>query len=157
MMESDDQVDLCGFIRKGGVHFNIKGSRTEEIYRNMVAQTELPEGISRDTFLTELCQREELMSTAVGNGIALPHPRSPILKDPGEQRIVVYYLDKPAMLNPPDSRPIYVLFMLLTANTQTHLKILSQLAFLFQKPDFRAILEKKPAMEELLAAVRKFQ
>ena len=95
------------------------------------------------------------MSTAVGNGIALPHPRYPLLKKLDEQRIIVCFLDNPLIMNAPDAKPVYVMLILLTSSSQVHLKVLSQLAFLFQKKEFRSILEKKPSEPELITAVKK--
>lgn len=115
----------------------------------------MPSEVTADQLYQELCQREELMSTAVGNGIAIPHPRYPLLTKEDEQRLIVCFLDKPLMMNPPDMRPVYVFFILLTSDTKTHLEILSQLAFLFQKPEFRLTLEKKPTEADLISAIKK--
>ena len=144
---------IKSLIKKGGVYFNIKGDKPELIFKSILDTAEIPAGLSKDKLYQELCQREELMTTAVGNGIAIPHPRYPLFNDENEQRLIVCFLDKPVMMNPPDMKPIYVYFMLLTSNTKTHLMVLSQLAFLFQKPAFRQILEKKPTENELLEAI----
>lgn len=148
-----DVNELCTFIKRGGIFINVKGDKPEDIYRNVVKEISLPSGLEADKLLTELCQREELISTAVGNGIAIPHPRFPLLKKDKEQRIYICFLDKPIMMNPPDAKPVYVMFILLTSSTTSHLKLLSQLAFLFMKPDFREILERKPSLEELISAI----
>jgi mannitol/fructose-specific phosphotransferase system IIA component (Ntr-type) len=58
-------------------------------------------------------------------------------------------------MNAPDAKPVYVMLILLTSSSQVHLKVLSQLAFLFQKKEFRSILEKKPGEPELITAVKK--
>jgi PTS system nitrogen regulatory IIA component len=95
------------------------------------------------------------MSTAVGNGISLPHSRYPILKNSDDQRIIVCYLKKDLQMNAPDGRLVSTMFILLTSSPQFHLKVLSQLAFLFQNKDFRTTLENKPNQAELLEAVKK--
>lgn len=152
-MEID--VNLSELIHRGGVYFNVKGKTPQEIYATISKAVQLPLDLSGETLNQELCQREELMSTAVGNGIALPHPRYPLLKKIDEQRIIVCFLDNPLIMNAPDAKPVYVMFILLTSSSQVHLKVLSQLAFLFQKKDFRSMLEKKPSEPELITAVKK--
>lgn len=154
MSEPTELVPIETLIKNGGVFFNVKGERPELVFKNILEKLSLPEDIDSTKLYNELCQREELMSTAVGNGIAIPHPRYPLLNNPEDQRLIVCFLEKPVMMNPPDMRPVYVFFILLTSNTKTHLKILSQLAFLFQKPEFRRLLEQKPTEETLIDAIK---
>ena len=151
----DVDVNLSELIHRGGVYFNVKGKTPQEIYSTISKAAHLPAELPSETLFAELCQREELMSTAVGNGIALPHPRYPLLKKMDEQRIIVCFLDNPLIMNAPDAKPVYVMLILLTSSSQVHLKVLSQLAFLFQKKEFRSILEKKPSEPELITAVKK--
>lgn len=155
MSEKEAVTTIEKLLKKGGIFFNVKGERTETVFKNVLEKMTLPESLSSEKLYNELCQREELMSTAVGNGIAIPHPRYPLLTADEDERLVVCFLEKPVMMNPPDMRAVYVFFILLTASTKTHLKILSQLAFLFQKPEFRQILEKKPTEAELIDAIHK--
>lgn len=155
-MSNERQSNLLeSFLKRGGIYFNVKGDRPEIVFKNILEKAELPSEVTADQLYQELCQREELMSTAVGNGIAIPHPRYPLLTKEDEQRLIVCFLDKPLMMNPPDMRPVYVFFILLTSDTKTHLEILSQLAFLFQKPEFRLTLEKKPTEADLISAIKK--
>ncbi|NLK46103.1 MAG: PTS sugar transporter subunit IIA [Treponema sp.] len=154
MGETIELLSIEELIKNGGIFFNVKGDRPETVFKNILEKLSLPESVDKTNLYRELCQREELMSTAVGNGIAIPHPRYPLLTDTKDQRLVVCFLDKPVMMNPPDMRPVYVFFILLTSNTKTHLKILSQLAFLFQKPEFRHFLEQKPTEEALIKAIK---
>lgn len=147
-------INLGSLIHNGGVYFNVKGDKPADVYKLLAENLKLPDGLTRDVLYNELCQREELMSTAVGNGIAIPHPRYPLLKKPEDERLVVCYLDKSLAMNAPDTRPVYVMFLLLSASSQSHLKVLSQLAFLFQKHEFRSVLEKKPVEVELLTLIK---
>lgn len=151
----DFDMNIAELIHRGGVFFNVPGSTPEEVYKYVSHNIELPEGVDPDVMYSELCQRETLMTTAVGNGVALPHPRYPLLKNFDDQKIVVCYLDEPLQMSSPDSKPIYVMMMLLTSTTQIHLKVLSQLAFLFQQADFRNEMLKKPGEADLIALINK--
>ena len=64
--------DLTSLISKGGV-FTVEGSSTTEIYEKVCNLIKFPESITSDAVFNALCAREKIMSTAVGNGIALPH------------------------------------------------------------------------------------
>ena len=147
-------MDLTSLISKGGV-FTVEGSSTTEIYEKVCNLIKFPESITSDAVFNALCAREKIMSTAVGNGIALPHSRYPILKNSDDQRIIVCYLKETLQMNAPDGRLVGVMFILLTSSPQFHLKVLSQLAFLFQNKDFRNTLDKKPNEAELIEAIKK--
>ena len=85
----NDEINIIDLIQKGTVLLNVEGSSPKEVYKNVVDKIEYPKGLTPENLYTELCQREDLMSTAVGNGIALPHSRYPILKNSDDQRIIV--------------------------------------------------------------------
>jgi nitrogen PTS system EIIA component len=151
-MERD--VDIADLIHKGGVYQDIEGNTPEEVYKKICTMIPLPENIAPDVVLTALCAREKVLSTAVGNGIALPHARSPIMKSEDNQRICVVYLKTPLDMNAPDGRKVYVMFVLLTYNSQTHLKIIANLVTLFRRAQFRKLLESHANEAELLNAIR---
>mgnify|MGYP002520675220 FL=1 len=150
----ENEVDIAGLIHKGGILKDIDGNTPEEIYQKVCTMIDLPDGMTAEHVYNALCAREEVLSTAVGNGIALPHARSPIMKSEEEQRICVVYLKHPIDMNAPDEREVYVMFILLTCNPQVHLKILSALAGLFRKPQFRKALESGAGEAELLNLIR---
>ena len=147
-------VNLAELIHKGGVFKDVEGSSPEEIYKKITEMINLPAGLSAETVYNALCDREKIMSTAVGNGIALPHARIPLLKDEGDQRICVIYLKNPIDMNAPDERKVFVRFIILSANQHSHLQVLSDLVQLFQKKEFKKLLEQNASEAELLNAIR---
>ena len=153
-MDGEFEVDLAQLIHRGGVFKNVEGSTPQEIYAKVCEMIDLPEGLTSDDVYNALCAREEVLSTAVGNGIALPHARSPIMKNEAEQRICVVYLKNPIDMKAPDEREVFVMFILLAHNSQIHLKVLSSLASLFRDPKFKKALELR-SDEAVLASIIK--
>ncbi len=151
-MDFDIQIDEL--IKNGGVLYDIEGNTPTEVYKNLCMQCAFPEGLTSQSIYTELMQREELMSTAVGHGIAIPHPRHPLLKDSKNQQIIVAYLKNPIVMNTPDAKPVYVLFLILTCSAKVHLQALSRLAYLFQREDYRKILESKPNRQQFIQSLQ---
>ena len=147
-------ADIAELIHRGGIFFDVEGSTPEEIYANISKKIKLPEDMTAEQVCSALCAREKVLSTAVGNGIALPHARSPIMKEEEDQRICVAYLRNPIDMKAPDERLVYVMFILLTQNSQVHLQVLSGLAGLFRSLRFRKALESKMGEVELLSLVR---
>ncbi len=137
----EDEVDIAQLIHRGGIFRNVEGSNPKEVYAKISKMIDLPDGMTSDQVYNALCAREDVLSTAVGNGIALPHARAPIMKNEKDQRICVVYLKEPIDMKAPDERTVFVMFILLTHNSQIHLKILSTLAGLFRSAQFRKALE----------------
>lgn len=150
----ESQVNLAELIHKGGVYVDVEGSTPQEVYENISKVLQLPEGVTPETLCDALCAREKVLSTAVGNGIALPHARTPVMKAEENQRIVVVYLKNPINMNAPDERQVFVMFILLTQNPQSHLQVLTELAALFRKLQFRKALENKAGEAELINLMR---
>jgi PTS system nitrogen regulatory IIA component len=145
-------LSIGSLINRGGVVQDVEGNSYEEIYRNICDSIHLPNYVSKEEVYTALCDRERVMSTAVGHGVALPHCRSAILKNENDQQISVCYLKNPIDMNAPDIRKVSVMFVLLTSNTQTHLQVLSRLAQLFKDAKFRQLLDQKAGLCELTMA-----
>lgn len=151
----NDSNDLIKMIEQGGVYYNVSGATPEEVFADAVPQFNLPPGVKAELLLAGLCERERLMTTSIGGGIALPHPRTPLVSSEKDERIFVCFLDKPVNFDAMDGKPVSVLFMILSSGSQSHLKVLSRLSWLLQQEAFRAALQQKPDNRELVSAIRK--
>ncbi|MBP3709167.1 MAG: PTS sugar transporter subunit IIA [Treponema sp.] len=151
----DTEISIAHLIHKGGVYADVEGSSPEEIYKKISGIIPLPKNISPDAVYKALCERERVMSTAVGNEIALPHAQHSILKSKADEAICVVYLKNPIDMHAPDDRFVSVMFVLLTHDAQSHLKILSMLATLLRKDEFKKLLESHANESVLLDAAEK--
>ncbi|MBQ5646143.1 MAG: PTS sugar transporter subunit IIA [Treponema sp.] len=146
-------TDLTSLISKGGV-FTVEGSSTTEIYEKVCKLIKFPESITSDAVFNALCAREKIMSTAVGNGIALPHASVPIIKEEEEQRVCVVYLKEPLDMNAPDEMKVHTMFVILTQNRQTHLQVLSRLVSLLRDTSFLKLLENQANGVDLIEKIK---
>ncbi len=146
-------MDLTSLISKGGV-FTVEGSSTTEIYEKVCNLIKFPESITSDAVFNALCAREKIMSTAVGNGIALPHASVPIIKEEDEQRVCVVYLKEPLDMNAPDEMKVHTMFVILTQNRQTHLQVLSRLVSLLRDTSFLNLLENQANGVDLIEKIK---
>ena len=99
-------------------------------------------GLDANAIVDFLNAREDLGSTALGAGVAIPHGRVKGLKQP----IAAFMKLKDAIdLNAPDSEPVSTLIFLLVPEkaTQQHLEILSSIAQLLSDPDTRQLLNSE--------------
>jgi nitrogen PTS system EIIA component len=150
-----DSDAIIRMIEQGGVYYNISGAKPEDVFADAVPHLALPPGVSAESLLSSLRERERLMTTAIGNGIALPHPRTPLVAGEQDERVFVCFLDQAVSFEAMDGKPVYVLFIILSSGSQSHLKVLSRLSYLFQQDSFRVILRSKPDTRELVNAIKK--
>ena len=66
-------------IRAGGVLYRFEGRTKKEVLGQVVEQLRLPDEVDRSFLLKVLLARETLGSTGIGDGIAIPHVRNPIV------------------------------------------------------------------------------
>jgi nitrogen PTS system EIIA component len=146
-------VSLAELVKRGGVYYNIPGSSPSEALAEAVKALSLPKGLDREALLVAILEREALMPTALGNGVAIPHPRSPMLTDASRQRVAALFLKTPLAYSALDRKPVSTLFLILSSDAKSHLSILASLSYLCQKQDFLDLLAKRPSTEELVAHI----
>jgi len=136
------KVSLISLLYQGGIYYDIPGITVEETIRNAVAAIRIPDDLNRDDVYTALMQREGMMSTAVGKGIAFPHPRCPIISDIDNESLSLCFLKEKVDCKAHDDEPVSVLFVIISSNPGSHLEILSKISFLCQHTDFISLLHK---------------
>lgn len=148
----DGTHELSQRVDRGGVYYNIEGENPVAVLRDIVQTVALPKTVDRESLLQAILEREALSSTALGDGIAVPHPRNPVLS-PEEERIAVCFPRRPIPYAALDRRPVFVLFLILSADTRSHLFALSELSFLCRRAEFRDFLSQKPSRQEVTARI----
>ncbi len=144
-----DRYSLIPLIEKGGIINDILGSNNKDVLKNASAKILLPADLSYKEILDAILNREDLMSTAIGKGIALPHPRIPIITNPNNASITICYLHKPVDFSALDGQPVDTLIILLTASPKMHLEVLSKISYLCQDEKFRKLLNDKKDKETI--------
>ncbi len=150
-------VSLIDLIKKGDVHYGIDGTSVREVIDNVVGAIPIPKSTDRDTVRSSLLQREEMMTTAVGNGIALPHPRNPIISDIDEESVSICFLKNEIDYRALDKNPVRVLFVIISSNAKRHLEILSKISFLCRQEDFLKTLCDRPKKKVFLYYIERVE
>lgn len=135
---------LADALRAGGIHGDVDGDDRPEVLRKVVALLPIPPGIDAEFLLHVLLAREALGTTAVGNGIAIPHVRHPILLHMATPAVTLCFLRNPIDFDAPDGEPVRVLFTITSPTVKSHLHLLSRLAQALRNPAFRETLLARP-------------
>lgn len=147
--------DFCELFEHGEVLRGVPGESCEQVYDYICKNAMLPEGLNAKGLKEELLEREKVMTTAVGNGIAIPHPRRPLVEKIDEGKIIVAYLAEPLDMGAPDVRKVFAMFVLLSSSAERHIKSLTDLATLFKNEEFKKQLQQLPDKTQLLKISRK--
>jgi PTS system nitrogen regulatory IIA component len=145
---------LGAALERGGIHYHLPGDLREEVLLAVSRLPGIPAGVDRALLHQLLVGRESLASTGIGDGIAIPHPRDPLVLRLDEPIVLLCFLSKPVDFGALDGRPVRTLFVLLSPSVRAHLRLLSLLAFALHDPALRALLEKTAPPEPILGRLR---
>ena len=126
-------------------------SKTEAIDMLVDLQDKGGRIADKEAYKKGILAREAMSSTAVGEGIAIPHAKSEAVKAPSLAAMTVPDgVDYEAM----DDEPSNLLFMIAAPNDgDVHLEVLSRLMTLLMDEDFRAKLLAAESKEAFLQAI----
>lgn len=143
-------VSLSRALRKGGINYRVGGRDKREALRSAVEALRLPDHVARETMLAVLLARESLGSTGIGGGIAIPHPRNPIVLHLSEPAVALCFLENAVDFESIDGAPVDKLFVITSPSVRAHLSLLSQLSWLLRQPSVRKVLVKQESREIIL-------
>lgn len=133
------------------VRLDIGGSSKERILRQL-CEPLVAAGLLQDseTLLGKLIEREEMVSTAIFPGIAIPHARKPEDCPVPEPRIVLGVSRGGVDFDSLDGRPTHALFLVCANQVAVHLKVIAELALLFRRGDLLESLRRARSAAEAL-------
>jgi PTS system nitrogen regulatory IIA component len=140
-------------LSAGGVHYRISGGDPESCLRHVVELLRLPDEVDREFLLQVLIARERIESTGVGNGIAIPHMRNPIVLHLCQPLVALCFLEKPVDYNALDGKPVHALFTLVSPSVKAHLRLQSRLVFAMQDHCFQKLIQKQASREDIIARI----
>ena len=141
-------------LQRGGVWFSIPPTNPELFIKESIHAFRLPSGIKEQVLLAQTLEREALVSTAMGKGIALPHPKTLLAQKIEDSFIALAYPRFPVQWKSPDGQGVRAAFFVVSANQQEHLAALSSIAKLCVDPGFLELLYGEAGLTELLEMIR---
>ncbi|HSV93835.1 MAG TPA: PTS sugar transporter subunit IIA [Desulfobacterales bacterium] len=146
---------LAGALQAGGVHAGVRGPDAASVLRSVVAAMPLPTDVNRDLLLQMLLARESAGSTGIGDGVAIPHARNPIVMHLPHPLVCLCFLEQPIEFGAIDGKPVHTLFTIVSPTIKTHLALLSRLAFALRDKPFAKVVARRGALAEVLPHARR--
>ena len=129
-----------------------KSAVIRELADHLAAHVTGPQRIDREVLAKVLLERERLASTAIGEGVAIPHGK---LDAVGKLVAVVGRAPEGVDFDSMDGRPTHLFFVLVAPENSTgvHLKALARISRLFKDPEFRTRLMQAKDGQEIFKVI----
>jgi PTS system nitrogen regulatory IIA component len=126
-------MPVLDFLTPEAVAPALRANSKKQALQELSAHASRLTGVEEREIFDALWQRERLGSTGIGEGIAIPHGKLPVL-----DRLFGFMarLDKPVDFDSLDGQPVDLLFLLLAPEGAgaDHLKALARIARLLREP-----------------------
>ena len=131
---------------------NFKGTSKKQVLDELSKLAEFKIGINSRSLLENLTKREKLGSTAVGNGIAIPHANVTNIDKP---YVFVSTLVNGLDFNSTDDMPVDIIFLLIAPDHQgsEHLQALALISRLLRNKELTTKLRGCKSSESALAVI----
>ena len=145
---------LSEALAAGGIHYRLGGVDKASVLQAVVDVMKLPEEVDRTFLYQVLLAREALGSTGIGDGIAIPHVRNPIVLHVVRPVVTLCFLERPVEFGALDGRAVSTLFTLISPTVRAHLHLLSRLSFALRDPRFKTAVVQQASRDEIMDALK---
>jgi mannitol/fructose-specific phosphotransferase system IIA component (Ntr-type) len=147
---------LSELLPPAAINLDLKSADRDSVLGELVDQIPQLAGgpEARQTLLRALHEREQLYSTGIGDGIALPHSRNALVGLVDEPIMVFGRHAKGIPYGAIDSVPARLFFLLVAPTVTQHLAILARLNRLLRDRKLRQSLLAADKPEKVIALIR---
>ena len=147
-------MKITDFLDAPKIIPDLKGRDKNEVLKEMADwMASQDPSLDAQRLLAILLERERVSTTAIGEGVAIPHGRMP-----GVKRVCAIFAHSPQGVgfDSLDGGLTYLFFLLVAPEDSTadHLKALARISRLLKDAAFRARLMKEKAREEIFNAIK---
>ncbi len=155
-MKNASPLVLSQLFSAARINLSLQSNDRETVLGELVNQ--IPEladqPAAKQNLLRALREREQLHSTGIGDGIALPHTRNALVGLVDKPLIVFGRHGQGIPYGAIDAVPAKLFFLLIAPTVTQHLAILARLGRLLRDPKLRQNLLVADSAEKVIALVR---
>ncbi len=144
---------LLDAMEAGGVYYRVSGSDKASVLFEVVELLRLPEEVDRGFLLRVLLAREAIASTAIGDQMAIPHVRNPVVLHIGRPSLALCFLEQAIDYGALDGKPVNTLLTIISPTTRAHLHLMSKLSFVLRNAEVRQAIQQQATRQEILQRI----
>lgn len=148
---------LSSAIARGAVRRDVPAANASRAIHTAVAAVPGLDEPDRAHVLDAVLERERLASTALGHGIALPHPRQPLAGVLADPIVTVVHLQDAVDWAALDGEPVRVAILLLSPSAPVHLQLLSRVSLALRQEGVPEWLATGPGSDAIVERVREIE
>ncbi len=144
-------MKLTDFVIKDAIIPELTASTKEDVIREMVARLKAKGAVKsedEDEVVAAILKREELGSTGIGNGVAVPHTKHPAV----DQLVATVAVSQNGVdFASLDGEPVFILFLLISPLDRPgdHLRGLENISRHLRQQDFCSFLRQSDTIKAI--------
>ena len=155
---AENIIPISRLIEPSMMVLNLKSKTKEEVlYELSALAVDVKITSSVYVLFEELKKREKMLSTAICNGVAIPHARNPRIGLFNKSRIVFGRSINGINFMSPDKKRTHLFFMICPVNAFVHLRIVAQVAKLIHGKDTIQTLLEAENKEAITRGLLEFE
>jgi mannitol/fructose-specific phosphotransferase system IIA component (Ntr-type) len=155
-MTNSHSVVLSELLSPRSINLDLQSEDRDSVLSELVNQIPqlAKQPAARQTLLRALQEREQLHSTGIGDGIALPHARNALVGLVDGALMVFGRHARGIPFDAIDGVPARLFLLLLAPTVTQHLAILARLSRILRDPTLRQDLLAAASAEQVIALIR---
>jgi len=150
-------MQLTEFLKEDSICLDLESQSKQALFQAALEHLHQMGHVSEPgKVLEDLEVREKIMSTGIGQGVAIPHAQS---EGVPQTHLSLWRPVKPVEFDAMDKQPVDLIFMILGPRGigNEHVKILAKISRLLHGASFRDRLRKAATAAEVLETIREFE
>ena len=147
---------ILDFLSAGTIKVGLTCPTKEAVIEELAGLLAEGKAFNKETLVAAILRREESVSTAIGEGVCVPHAK---VEGILSASMAIGICAEGIACDTPDTRPVKVVFLVVSSpnDAGAQLKILAALARYVKTPGFILSLESSRTPEDVLAVLAKFE
>lgn len=159
LMNGEQKLLISDILTPDAIELNLTSTQKNEVLRELVekvpALKDRPE--DQEKLYHALLEREQLHSTGIGDGVALPHARSAIVGIVSNPVIVFGRHKEGIQFGSIDGEPAKLFFLIVAPNVTQHLHILARISRILRQPGVTKSLLNVSTPEKVISIIREVE
>ena len=148
---------ITDYLKQECIDISLSGENKEEIIKQLLDLIiKSDPGVNREEALEDIFAREKLESTAIGNGVAIPHAR---VEKVSGIKVAFGFLKDNLDFDPIDNKPVELVFLILFPKQEVglQLRFLARVARLLQQKGLHNNLLLCKSAEEVIGTIKVYE
>lgn len=154
LYEASAEDFLLDELLEGNIHYDVPGADVKAVMAAVAERLPLATAAEKALAAQALADREGIGSTGIGEGIALPHARSPLVFPTERPVLALCFLERAVPFGAADGKPVSVVWAFVSPTIRAHLAMLAKISSVLHDARLRELLEKRSPAPAILARLK---